>query len=363
MKKIIILTAVIVILKVFCSTAVQLNRVKVIGDDRDDYTFFVLVGAVLSENKDIFVLDGQGLFISKFDWSGKFLKKTGQRGQGPKDFLFPRCLSIYKNRLYLLDAGNNRIAEADLELETFSYIILSKNARFFSRAYILPDGTFVGPFNSIKESRNRIGIIDKDGNVLHHFFNEYPANLGIDVKKIAQSKDKNATSMVRHAMISKETAPIIGVDDKRQEVLVSHMHPENPFKMYVYSNKGKLLKTLIRPLDRKYQFFDLYIKVKSYEKIVDPNSYPKKYFRPFLFGLHIHRGHYLAELWLEEYKRKKELVSRTQLLLIFNPDGTFKEEVVLEKDLRLFSISNDGFVLASKLDEETTKLYVYRLKL
>ncbi len=45
-----------------------LEEIKTIGDERDDYTFLALTGAVLSKNKDIYVLDGRGFFIAQYDF-------------------------------------------------------------------------------------------------------------------------------------------------------------------------------------------------------------------------------------------------------------------------------------------------------
>lgn len=339
----------------------QLNQVNSIGDDRENYTFFIPVGAVLSDNKDIFVLDGQGLFVSKFGWDGKFLKKTGQRGQGPKDFYFPRCLDIYNNKLYVLDAGNSRICQSDLELEHFNYYKFSEQARFFSLSFTLPNSTFVGPFKQVTEGRGRIGIIDKEGNVIRHFFNEYPIDLDINKKKLTLSG--RTEFEMRRVLISEATKPVIAVNRQRQLMMVSYSYPGNPIMFYIYNTRGKLLKKFSHAIDSKYQFFDLLIKTKTLSNIRNPANYPKKYYRPYIFGLHFYRGHYLAQLWLEDYKRKKELVKRTMLLLIFNPEGTLKDEIPLEDGLRFFSISKDGYVLASKLDEEITKLYIYKLKI
>ncbi len=50
-------------------------------------------------------------------------------------------------------------------------------------------------------------------------------------------------------------------------------------------------------------------------------------------------------------------------VICFNPDGSLKDEIKFEEPFKLFSISNEGIVLASKSDEEITKLYIFQLKL
>jgi hypothetical protein len=82
----------------------ELELVKTIGDEREEYTFFIISSAAFSKNKDIFVLDGQGVFIAKYNWQGNFLKKVGRSGQGPKEFYFARSLTVYGKRLYILDS-------------------------------------------------------------------------------------------------------------------------------------------------------------------------------------------------------------------------------------------------------------------
>jgi 6-bladed beta-propeller len=360
LKRVIYLTILILSVSLFRLNASELEFIKTIGDERDDYTFFIITGADFAKNKDIFVLDGQGLFISKFNWEGKFLKKTGQKGQGPNDFYFPRTLHIFQEKVYILDSGNHRIAESDLELTKFNYYKFPEDRRFDSSFFTLPNGRFIGPFHYSRPNRNRIGVLDKKGNLLYHFFNELPSELGVNMEKIANSK--NREMQIQHLIVSKESEPYIAVDHARETMLLTFKKPGNPVDFYVYSIKGELQKKFSYPLPAKYKFFDYYIKTQSIADLRNPNHYPKESHYPFLMGLQIYKGHYIALLWFRDYK-KKELVNETYSMLIFNPNGTLKDELKFEDPLKILSISEEGIVLAGKSDEEITKLYIYQLKL
>jgi len=341
-------------------SAAELKLIKTIGDERDDYTFFILTGAVMSKDKEIYVLDGQGVYIARYNWSGEFLSRIGQSGQGPSDLYSPWCLNICNDKVYVLDYGNKRIAEADLQLKEFDYYKMNPKSYFSSSCYALPDGTFLGNFNLVEENRGRLGIVDKDGNVLSHFFNEYPIAIDVDMKKL--SIDESFQMKTRRFVISKETESKIGLDEEKKKVLVSFSKPANPIRFFVYSLKGELLKTFSYPLDKKYQFFDFYVNFKSFADIRDKSRYPSRSYVPMIPSLFIHKDHYIASLRLQDFEKKK-IVSETSYLLIFDKEGKLKDRIALDNDLGIFSISKDGYVFGSKGDEEVAKLYIYQLTL
>jgi len=341
-------------------TAAELKLIKTIGDERDDYTFFIPFGAALSKDKEIYVLDGQGFFIARYNWEGEFLSRIGQSGQGPSDLYYPRCLHICNDKVYVLDYGNKRIAEADLQLKNIDYYKMNPKAYFDIAFVALPDGTFLGNFNVVEENRGRLGIVDKTGKILSHFFNEFPIAVDVDMKKL--SNDESVLVKARRIMISKETDPKIAYDDENEKILVSFFKPANPIRFFVYSLKGELLKTFSYPLDKKYQFFDFYVNSKSLADIKDKSRYPSRSYVPMIPSLFIHKNHYIASLRLQDFEKKK-IVSETFYLLIFDKEGTLKDKVLMDSDLGIFYISKEGYVFGSKDDEDSPKVYIYRLTL
>lgn len=76
--------------------------------------------------------------------------------------------------------------------------------------------------------------------------------------------------------------------------------------------------------------------------------------------LFIYKDYYLVQLWLEEYHGNKSLTNQA-FLLIFDTQGNMKRKIELNRELRIFSISSDGYILASGMDEDIPKLYIYKL--
>ena len=78
------------------------------------------MNVVTAPNGDIFVSEGHNAMvgrISKFTKDGKFIKSIGTYGTpaAPGKFSAPHALTIFQNRLYVGDRGNNRVAVLDLE--------------------------------------------------------------------------------------------------------------------------------------------------------------------------------------------------------------------------------------------------------
>ncbi len=48
---------------------------------------------------------------------------------------------------------------------------------------------------------------------------------------------------------------------------------------------------------------------------------------------------------------------------MLDKNGKLVKSIVVDPTFRLFSISPDGYVLAGKMDEEISKLYIYKLTL
>lgn len=338
--------------------AASLKLVKTIGDDRDDYTFFILTGAAMSGKKDIYVLDGKGFFVAVYDWKGTFIRRTGQKGQGPTDFYYPRSLSIYKGKLILLDKGNRRIALSGLDLEKFDYFQMPKDHVFENHITVLKNGMFFGNFTDFREGRGRLGIINRYGDLEHSFFNEFPIEMEFDSKKVTEAE--NFQWLFKKRVISDECIPDFAVDEKRERLLVSFRSPDNPIRFFIYTVAGKKIKEFSYPIpDKRYRFSDFLLNA-TLEDIRNPKKYPAKSFRPFIYRLFIHKGHYIVNLWLED-RRRNELVRRRGFCLVFNEAGALKGKLALGGAMRFFSISPGGYILAGAFDEEITKLYIYKL--
>lgn len=339
---------------------VSLKPLRSIGDSREDYTFFAINDAAVSAKKDIFVLDVKGIFIAKYDWSGKFIKKIGRKGQGPGDLNFPIGLDIFNEKILVFDSMNKRFFVCDLNLENFKYYPIPSVSSFAGKCSQLPNNRFMGVFTLLLKDLNRIAILDESAKIINHFFSGFPIKLDEDPRQWTDAVNGgDATKSMRRFMIGHETKPIFGLNAKRSQVIVSFELPDNPVPFYIYSTEGKLLKSFHYPLDKKYRFFDLYVKTKGPEDL-DLKNYPDCYFNSRVTEPEIYKDVYLAQLTLREYK-KQEVVSYRQSIIVFNSDGSYRGEAVLEEEENFLGIFDDDVALTVKYEEDNTVLRIQKL--
>ena len=92
------------------------------GQPADPASFYQPNAIITNARGDIFVVEGHGdntpvQRLSKFDRTGKFIKETGTRGNGPGQFIQPHALAFdSKGRLFVADRSNNRIQIYDQDL-------------------------------------------------------------------------------------------------------------------------------------------------------------------------------------------------------------------------------------------------------
>ncbi|NIO48981.1 MAG: 6-bladed beta-propeller [Candidatus Aminicenantes bacterium] len=94
---------------------ILLEEVLSIGSMEDD-ALFQWVGVVTDSDGYIYVTDNMDYSLKKFDDKGNLIKKTGQKGQGPGEFLAPRYLSISNELLYVTDQFKPEIQVFDKNL-------------------------------------------------------------------------------------------------------------------------------------------------------------------------------------------------------------------------------------------------------
>jgi hypothetical protein len=339
-------------------TGAKLESVKTIGDERDDYTFFSIGSAALSRDKDIYILDTIGLFLAKYDWNGKFIKRIGQKGRGPRDFYMPRSLNYCMDKLYILERGNDRITKIDLDLNTFNYYKIERKDMFYSRFFALKNGTFLGNFSHTRQDDNRLAVVDQEGNVVKSFFDQYPVKLKIDLHK----KNGGPKHQLHKMRVAIETLPVFGTDEERKYLLVSFEKPDNPVAFFVYDVEGKPIEKFFYKIDdQKYRISKFYIDA-SWQDIANPLKSPAKRFIPTVDSLFIHKEQYVVFLSLRDYKKKEQVRSQS-FCLVFAPGGELKHRFPIDSNLRVLSISPEGFLMATKSEEEPTRLYIFKLNI
>jgi len=92
------------------------------GETPDPASFYQPNDIITNEKGEIFVCEGHSdgaasQRLVKLDRTGKFIKETGTRGNGPGQFIQPHALAFdSKGRLFVADRSNNRIQIYDQDL-------------------------------------------------------------------------------------------------------------------------------------------------------------------------------------------------------------------------------------------------------
>lgn len=335
----------------------QLELVKAIGDDRDDYLIMGISDALITGNNDIFILDGRGNFLSQYGWDGAFKKRFGQIGQGPGDFYFPMGLDYYNGNIYVCDKGNRRIVEINLSTQKTEIYRNSVSHSFDEKIVYLPDGHFLGIFSHATADRGRLGIVDKKGNLLTSFFKEYP----FPMKPIAlpTGENKSVEVLARSVLVDQYSRPIFEISEDKKEILVSFRHANNPVIFYVFNVNGDLLKKFTYLIDEKQYRFPEFFLTASIDKLRDRKKYPNL-FKPEMEALALTKDKYIAFLNLVDYE--KDLVVRNRrFCLIFNKQGKFEKKFELA-DIAMLRYSS-GYFLGVYTEGEVSKVGIFRLKM
>jgi len=333
-----------------------LKLVKTIGDDRDDYIFFVISGAAINNQKEIYVSDHKGHFIAKYDWKGKFIKRIGQKGQGNGDFNGPGNLEIAGSRLYLNDSLNFRIAWTNLDLSRLEYrklAELSINMKMLDTFKVLRHGQCIGSSYSPWDSKGRIVVLDWITNKWTAFFNHYPVE--VDQGKIVKNINKKTKeSMTYENSLSFLSFPVFGFDKKQGLLLITFESPDNPVRFYLYTKEGKEIKTVDYPVEKQYKFQDHYL----YRKKGKPAD---SYF-VVMDNILSYNGKFLAFVTKNHLGKKSgEIVD--QFCLVFDKNGNIVDKFHVEPGLRVFCVSEEGYLLAKDYNAEEEKLFIYKVDL
>lgn len=316
----------------------KIDFVKAIGDDRQDYTFFKINSIIMAENnKDIYIADLAGHFIARYNWDGKFIKRIGQQGGGPGDFGIINSLDIYKNKLYVLDYENVRIVEMDPDLNNLNYIKLQ--SKFFRYCFPIDDTRFIGDHFSISKDKGRISIVNRDGDLTFHFFDKLPLTLNLNDRKIV--------------FLSGLITLTMNLSPERDKVLVSFYRPNNPIDFYVYNLKGELIKQFNYKADEKFRFPSHLM--NSREPV------PEKYFSLNVNSVFFYKDNYIAFYSEVSHLSEKEEKSE-DFCLIFNSSGEAIQKIKLDKNIFVFNLSSEGYLLGSELDADISKVFIYQLK-
>ncbi len=100
---------------------IGLEEVLSIGDVSDD-ALFMWAGVAADTLGNIYVTDAMDYSLKKFDSSGRLVKRTGQKGQGPGEFTAPRLLAASDRYLFVTDQSRSGIQKFDRDLSFVAHI-------------------------------------------------------------------------------------------------------------------------------------------------------------------------------------------------------------------------------------------------
>jgi len=321
----------------------DLKKIISIGSDNMDYHFFVIAGAVIDAQNNVFVCDSRGSFVRKYDGQGRFIKEIGKFGQGPGEFSNAISGLYLEDDLYLLDNGNNRIVEIDRELNIKRYIKIERPAqnilKYGDRFYMV-SRKGGQPFFEI-------GIYDRNGNPLKYFFEHRPGYL----EKVELSKIGFAVSF-NYSTIA------MAIDRETGEIAVTFQWPGESIEIFFYSKEGQFIKKISVDHPIKYTFPEFRLKgLHSMLKFPDRSN--------LIMSRTIHyltSSRLLLEYWVSEFELDKAVEEKEYILIIDKSTGKVAHKEELTTKMGIMDVRGN-LICGASVEAEVPQVVVYRLSI
>jgi len=113
-----------------------------------------------------YIIDEKTSCLFKYDAQGRFLKKSGRKGQGPGEFQIPVDLRARNDRLYVCDNGKHEIMIFDADIKFLTSFIIRKS---YLGIAITSRGLICGTPLRMTREEQLIDIMDDKGNLLRSF--------------------------------------------------------------------------------------------------------------------------------------------------------------------------------------------------
>ena len=102
------------------------------GDE--NYMFSQLNSIQVSDEEEVIVYDGQEVSIKVYDKKGKFIRKFGQKGQGPGELQRVSYINLIGENINVMDLGNNRFSYYSIEGKCIKEIPTGKYRPYDAKA-------------------------------------------------------------------------------------------------------------------------------------------------------------------------------------------------------------------------------------
>jgi hypothetical protein len=319
--------------------------IKTIGDDRLTHTLFKISDAIITPNKDIYIVDSSEMFIAKYDWDGNFIKRIGQKGQGPKDFVMPHSLNLFKEKLFLNDAGNRRIAIMDLDLNNVSYLRIINELGIRDFTIINEEQILIVALN-MSNPKDKMMIINRKGEIKHSFFKENQFTL-----KDPKTNEERISDIWNRM----NSLPIFTLNNSKTKIYMSFEEVEDAVFLYEYNMEGKKINKFKYKIDEKY-------KVEHSSTSYRASMNIEKHLA-FVKGIYFLKNKIVLIFGTMHMKNMKKL-NQQNTIWIINQEGKIETKIKIRNTgLRPFYCSDEGYLLCKDYDSDFEKLYIFKIEI
>ena len=313
-----------------CFGAEQFELIKAIESSH----FARLCGVAASGEKEFVVIDDKKNVLMRLDWNGSLLGTSGQRGQGPGEFMLPMGISRYLDKLVVLDVGNSRLFETDIALKEQHLFKLCMGA-ISGLGLAINENLFLceHSFESTPGAPS-LYLMNRQGEIVRSFFTHLPENF-------KASKNPDSATYAAKIMAS----PVAGVDHEYGRLLITFVVPDNPIVLYLYSSVGDYLNEF------RYRFHDSYRFPVDRPKTLKALKGVERFSVKGIFG---HQGHwfvFLTRLVTQAVKQELTIHNLSQYTrsdtscLIFNAEGEFVTRYLFDFNFTPCDLTTEGILL------------------
>ena len=212
---------------------ITLSLVRTLGDvdveEDENYQFFGPWEVQVDKDENIYILELQGNSIKKYDKDFKYVTTIGKKGAGPGEFNFPIHFEIgIDNRIYVNDAGNQRVEVMSLEGDYIESIRMQVSNQSVIR---LDSGNYV----KVVGDRRFQSITDEELNTLIHIYDSSGVETNV-FGKLRKYEEVNMANYGNSAQLAHD----------RDDNIYTAMQSQNRIEKYTPS--GELLLKISRQL-------------------------------------------------------------------------------------------------------------------
>jgi len=317
----------------------DLKKIVSIGSNEMNYVFFIVSSAVFDENYNIYVADGKGSYVRKYNSHGIFLKEIGKYGQGPGDF--SEVLSGMYNagrELDLLDSKNMRIAVMDLDLNINKYVQI----RHTAHGLLTINGLYYLLCPAINSPFYKIVVYDNLGNFQKEFFNRGPSFM-----------DKMPTTKIEMAAMKIFSGLNFQFNKESGQIVIVPQNPGETIEVFIYSPEGKLLRKLDVNHLINYHFpFEFKV----------PLKYPDKSDWVYIRSIHcLPASKLLIEYSIVTYEGGKAERTLTYILIVDTVTGKLVHKEMIDPSMNIMDVKGNTICIRTE-EGDICKLVVYELE-